>query len=72
VIGHGQVGFTVSIEVRHGERYWPATHSVVGGRLENTAARAQKYAHGIAQIIRYGKIRLTVSVEVSYPESIGT
>ncbi len=67
VIGDGQIGEAVAVEVAGRDADGVAPDGVGGGRLERAVAVAQEHADHVAAVVGHGQVLLAVAVEDRRP-----
>ena len=66
VVGDGEVGLAVAVQVRHRDRAGPQPGGVVDRGGEGAVAVAEQHAHGVAAVVGDGEVGLAVAVEVRH------
>ena len=71
MVGHGQVGLAVAVEITHRDGIGLAADGVVGLGLERAVAVAQQDAHRVAAVVGHGQVGLAVAVEIAHRDGQG-
>src|SRR5262249_53913347 len=73
IIGDGQIGDAICVEIPHGDRVGSVSGGEAGGNYEGATPQfPQEHGHRSMGGVSYGEVLNTIVVEISYRHRAGT